>query len=167
MQTSNVIMKKKEPIKLKPFQGHIVLYCKCQYQVPTVDFFDGLRKIWAIRCGYDYDHTTKDVDTYIANDMLEIIIKTKAKKLSDLFDTIHRNLTFPGSIGKPEGMTSIEPIIWEYRGILQNLKVREKNKSGDWEWIVQLPEPKTEIFERIIQGEGKYEDYYLIKEKKK
>ncbi len=70
-------------ITLKKFQKHIVLYCKGQYNIPKGEkgFFEGLKMIWAIRCGYDYEQTSKDTLAYIANDMYSIISKCLPHKL--------------------------------------------------------------------------------------
>lgn len=152
-----------KPIELTPFQGHIVLYCKGQYHVPDgkKGFFEGLKMIWAIRCGYDYEYTSRDTLTYIANDMYDIISKCEPHRLPHLMDKLHREVN--SNLGKPENLTPIEAIIWEYRGILSNMQVREEVKdTKKFKWIIKLPKPKYRIFNRILRGNGRYEDYELI-----
>lgn len=146
------------------FHGHLILYCKGAYKVKTEDFFEGLKKIWAIRCGYDYNQTNRDVLRYIANDMYEIISICAPKKLPHIIGILHQELSpTASSFGKPENMLPIEAIIWEYRGALNNLKVREHNEKGKIYWIIKLPKPQRQLFNRILRGKGRYEDYKLVK----
>lgn len=141
-------------IKLETFQGHIVLYCKTHYKFK--DFFDGLKRIWAIRCGYDYEHTSSDVMRYIANDMYSIIALTQPKKLEHLMQIIHHEVTNQ-AFYKPQNMTPIEAIVWEYRSVLCNLQIKDGNKT-----LVYLPKPQRRIFNRILNGNGHFSDYDLI-----
>ena len=150
----------KQPIKLEPIQGHIILYCKGHYKVKTDQFFEGLKMIWAIRCGYDYELTDKHTLAYIANDMYKIIQQCSPSVCERLFDTIHRELV-NYNCSKPKDMTPIESIIWEYRSILSQLSVREKIKNK-WVWSIKLPKPKKQIFNRILRGNGVYTDYDKI-----
>ena len=144
------------------FQQHIILYCKGVYNSKNIDFFEGLRKIWAIRCGYDYKNTNKDVDIYIANNMYEIISQCMPNKLPYIMEIIHRevgNQVFY----KPQNMTPIQAIIWEYRSLLCTMQIRERiNGQKRWKWIIKLPKPKKQIFNRILRGNGNFKDYYKI-----
>lgn len=150
-------------IKLEPFQKHIVLYCKGQYDIPNGDkgFFDGLKMIWAIRCGYDYEHTSKDTLTYIANDMYNIISQCMPKRLPHLIENLHREINW--SIGKPKNLEPIEAIIWEYRSMLSCMQVRERNSKGKLIWLVDLRNTQPQLFNRILKGKGKYDDYRKVK----
>lgn len=153
----------KEPIELDDFQGHIVLYCKSHYKYPKGEkgFFEGLKMIWAIRCGYEYELTSYDSLIYIANDMYSIIKKCEPKRLQYFMETIHREIVW--GIGKPENLTPIEAIIWEYRSVLQNLQVKERFEGKKrLKWIVKLPKPKKQVFNRILNGNGRYDDYREI-----
>lgn len=150
-------------IHLETFQGHIVLYCKGHYHIPEEGFFEGLKMIWAIRCGYDYGQCSSDVLGFIANDMHEIIQKTSPNSLHYLMDTIHRELSRESPF-KPENMSPIEALIWEYRGFLSNLKVKERDpESEEFITLVELPKPNPKVFNRILKSEGEYEDYERIK----
>ena len=51
-------------IQLENFEGHLVLYCKGWYSVKDVEFLVGLRRIWAVRCGFDVEHIDKSIDEY-------------------------------------------------------------------------------------------------------
>lgn len=117
--------------------------------------------IWAIRCGYDYEYTSKDTLTYIANDMYDIISKCMPEKLPYLMERLHREINW--SIGKPENLSPIEAIIWEYRSMLSNMQIKEKPDGYKrYQWIVKLPKLKRKIFNRILSGKGEYQDYKLI-----
>ena len=156
-----------KPIELDEFQGHIVLYCKHHYKTPKGDkgFFEGLKMIWAIRCGYKYELTGKDTLTYIANDMYSIIRKCMPKRLEHLMETLHREINW--GIGKPENLSAIEAIVWEYGSMISQMQVREKKEGRKrYSWIVKLPKPKKQVFNRILRGNSNYEDYYKIVEKK-
>jgi hypothetical protein len=160
-------------ITLEKFQKHIVLYCKGRYNTPKGDkgFFEGLKMIWAIRCGYDYEFTSKDTLTYIANDMYAIIAQCLPHKLPDLMDKLHREINC--SLGKPENLTPIEALIWEYRSILQNMQVRrlanendklkQKLPGGEYVWLVKLSQPQPTLFNKILAGRGEYNDYKKVK----
>lgn len=153
-------------IILEKFQKHIVLYCKGQYDIPEGDkgFFEGLKMIWAIRCGYDYELTSNDTLTYIANDMYSIISKCMPEKLPFLMDQIHRGINPFISFTKPENMTPIEAIIWEYRSILSNMQIREKPEGKKkYQWLVKLDNKQPQLFNRILRGNGKYKDYEKVK----
>jgi hypothetical protein len=151
-------------VKLDKFQKHIVLYCKGQYNIPEGEkgFFEGLKMIWAIRCGYDYEYTSKDTLTYIANDMFSIIMTCKPEKLEFFMDKIHREINPISNWTKPKDLTPIEAIIWEYRSILSNMQVREK-VGDEWKWLIDLEGEQPEIFNRILEGKGEYKDYEKIK----
>lgn len=148
-------------IVLPIFQQHLILYCKGHYKYEN--FFEGLKMIWAVRCGYDYEHCSSDIETYIANELYEIIAKVQPKRLTYIMEIIHKEVNCRGRFGKPEGMTPIQAIIWEYRSILSCLRVREKPQGKKrYQWIVKLPKPQKQVFNRILRGNGRYEDYELI-----
>lgn len=147
-------------INLDVFDGHIVLLCKYHYKVD--DFFKALAQLWAIRCGYDYKDTPKDVYVNIANRMYRIIKKTEPQRLNYLMELIHKGVD-KDAFYKPQNMTPIQAIIWEYREILLGLTTHEKTKNGEWKTLVKLPEPQKEIFKRIFSDGGQYTDYNLLK----
>lgn len=149
-------------IELEKFQKHIVLYCKGQYNFPKGDkgFFEGLKIIWAIRCGYDYEHCSSDVLSYIANDMYKIISKCMPNKLPHLMELLHIELT--SGIGKPHNLTPIEAVVHEYRSLLSNMQVKER-VGKKYKWIIKLDKPQPRLFNRILKNKGKYGDYYKVK----
>lgn len=149
-----------KPILLTPIQGHIILYCKGHYHYEN--FFEGLKMIWAIRCGYDYKYTSKDTLTYIANDMFEIIMLCKPERLQYFIETIHRGINESSLVySNSKELSPIESLIWQYRIILSNLQTKEKVKKN-YRFIIKLPKSKKCVFNRILKGEGKYNDYKLI-----
>jgi|688.fasta_scaffold17891_13 hypothetical protein len=151
-----------KPILLEPIQGHIVLYCKGWYKRPNdVNFFEGLKRIWAIRCGWDYELATNDTLIYVANDMFEIMNICLPDRLQHFMENLHREIVW--QIGKPENLSPIEALIWEYKSVLSNMEIKTK-PEGTEEYItlIQLPEPNKELFERILSGNGYYEDHKLI-----
>lgn len=152
-------------IILEKFQKHIVLYCKGQYYIPDGEkgFFEGLKMIWAIRCGYDYQHTSKDTLTYIANDMFNIILQCKPEKLEFFMDKIHKEINPINNWTKPKDLTPIEAIIWEYRSILSNMQIREKPEDKKkYQWIINLSKPQPKLFNKILKGKGEYRDYEKV-----
>lgn len=147
-------------VKLKDkFQGHLILYCKGHYK--TKDFFEGLKMIWAVRCGYNYKDTSEYTIRYIADDMYNIIKTTSPERLDYLMNILHREIGHE-LFWKPENMTPIESMVWEYRGILNNLQVRESDGKGGFIDLIELPKPQKRIFNRILRGNGRFEDYDLI-----
>ncbi len=150
----------KTPIVLEDhFDGHLIFYCKGVYYQKNVSFIEGLRKIWAIRCGYEYKEGDKSADEYIANHLLDIIKIVSPSRLDYLYKTIHREINY--SYRFPANANSLERIILMYRSQIMDLQVREK-VNNRWGWIVKLPNPKQRLFTRILKGKGKYDDYKLI-----
>lgn len=160
---------KNNPVVLEIFQQHIILYCKGHYKFPSdsvEDFFEGLRMIWAIRCGYNYEQSTEDVYIDIANDMYDIIKQCKSNFSETMMHRLHRELSHYNTyVSESEGLTPLKVIIWEYRSIIQNLQVRE-NVNGRYFALIKLPKSKkVKVFNRILSGNGYYNDYKLIETK--
>lgn len=152
-------------IILDKFKAHIVLYCKHHYEIPNGDkgFFEGLKMVWAIRCGYDYKFTSEDTMSYVANDMYEIIQTCLPDKISFLMNVLHREIGNQ-AFWKPKDMLPIEALIWEYRRVLCDLQVKEQDKvSKKWRTLVKLPKPQRQLFNRILRGNGKHNDYEKVK----
>lgn len=153
-------------VELEKFQGHIVLYCKGHYGpkngMDVPEFLEGLKRIWAIRCGYAYEHTASDTLSYIADDMWKIISTSMPERLEYITSQMHRQLC---GWFLPKGLNAIESIVWYYRGILSDLKVKDIN-DGKSITLVKLPKPMCRVFNRIVAGNGKYEDYWIIDPKK-
>lgn len=149
----------KKPVLLTSIQGHIVIYCKGLYDYK--DFFEGLKMIWAVRCGYDYKHTSSDTYTYIANDMFKIIMLCKPERLEHIVETIHRDINPAWYNLLPKDLTPIQYLILQYRNVLSNLQVKDK-LTKNYRTLIKLPRPKKATFNRILRGKGKYSDYELI-----
>jgi len=144
-------------IKLEEFDGHIVLYCKGWYYQDNVDFLVGLRRIWAIRCGYDYQEDDKSADEYIADRLFGIIVQTNPK-----LDFVHFQRRLHNELSKTflstyKDLNSIECLIKIYRSELVILQIKDDRKT-----LVKLPNPKKRVFSRILKGKGEYNDYKLI-----
>jgi hypothetical protein len=167
----------KEPITLETFQGHLVLYCKGRYanskitsrEKALVEFFEGLKMIWAIRCGYQYEQNDSDrVLEYIADEMFEIISECKrldsVEKIKHFMDVLHKEV-YNQAFYKPKNMSPIRAIIWEYNQIICQLQIFEIPEGKKRHVpIVILPKPKKQIFSRILNGNGRYDDYRKISE---
>lgn len=150
-----------ETIKLDKWEQHLILYCKLQYRNHKTDFFEGLKMIWAIRCGYNY-RPNQDNHIYpiIADTLYEIIIKTQANKASYLMEIIHKEIT--KDLCKPKNMSAIQKLIWEYGSIIQCLAVKTKI-DDKWYNLIELPKkPLKRVFNRILRGNGRYTDHEII-----
>lgn len=150
---------KKETVKLTPIQGHLIFLCKGLYKYDNI--FEALKKLWAIRCGWDWQLSNNDTYTHIADDLFKIMTLCKGLDINISMQNIHRNIN-ESRIGKPPNMSPIQALIWEYGRILSQVQVKESLKNGEYYDLVTLPEPNKELFERIFRGEGHYEDYKLI-----
>lgn len=169
-------MEMNNPIKLETFQGHIVLLCKGHYinkKNDNNDFFENLKKIWSVRCGYDYNPNDNRVLEYIADDMFEIICNCKRinseEKIKYFMDVLHKAVADNnGAWWKPKEMSPIKTLIWEYRTLILHLQVnnvietegRKKHKITIP--IVKLPKPMKQVFYRILNGNGRFKDYDKI-----
>ena len=155
-------------ITLDNFEGHLILYCKGHYAVNKVDFLTGLRRIWAVRCGFDVEHIDKSIDEYIANALYRIVKKVKPNKVEYLFELIHKEVS-KTYLSTYEGLSTIEILIMIYRSELSEAQVREskaklsgKPMSG-YTTLIKLPKPQKRLFKRIVSGKGEYNDYKLVK----
>jgi hypothetical protein len=146
-------------IKLEEFDGHIVLYCKGWYfqKKVDIDFLVGLRRIWAIRCGYDYEEDDKSIDQYIANRLYKIILETNPNiDLIDFQIRLHNEMA-KDYLSTYQGLNTIEKLIKFYRSELLCLTIVENKKV-----LIDLPKVKKRVFFKIIKGKGEYNDYKLI-----
>lgn len=144
-------------IQLENFEGHLVLYCKGWYSVKDVDFLTGIRRIWAVRCGFEVEHIDRSIDEYIANALYKTLKKTNPQKIEYLFEIMHKEVS-KDYLDTYKGLTHIETLIKFYKSELSQLQIKEKNK-----WLVKLPKPQKRLFKRIVSGKGNYDDYKLVK----
>lgn len=146
--------------KIKGFDGHIILLCKNHYVCSSI--IEGLRMIWAIRCGYDYDPKETSSDRYIANKLYKLLKELLPERMEYLQERIHDDITCDWRF--EPNTTPIQKLIYVYISEISWIQIQEK-KGEEWIPIIQLPEPNKEVFNRILRGEGKYEDYWLIEPK--
>lgn len=144
-------------MELETFEGHILLYCKGHYQVKDVDFLIGLRRIWAVRCAFDFEYIDKSIDTYIANALYKILKKLEPNKIEYFFELIH-NEVGKTYLSTYEGLDTIETLIMFYRSHLWQTTVKENGKK-----LIKLPKPQKRLFRGIVSGKDKYNDYKLVK----
>jgi len=143
--------------QLENFEGHIVLYCKGWYSVKDVDFLTGLRRIWAVRCGFDIEHIDRSIDEYIANALYKTLKKINPNKIEYLFEIIHKevNKTY---LSTYQGLSTIETLIMIYRSEIWQVSVKENDKQ-----LIKLPKPQKRLFKKIVSGKGDSGDYKLVK----
>lgn len=144
-------------IQLENFEGHIVLYCKGHYSVKDVDFLTGLRRIWAVRCGFDVKHIDKSIDEHIANALYKTLKKLEPQKIEWLFELVHKEIA-KDYLDTYKNLTHIESLIKIYRSHIFEVQIRESKK-----WLIKLPKPQKRLFKRIVSGKGEYNDYKLVK----
>lgn len=144
-------------IELEKFEGHLVLYCKGWYSVKDVDFLTGLRRIWAIRCGFDVEHIDKSIDEYIANALYKTLKKLNPKKIEYLSELIHKEVS-KTYLSTYEGLSTIETLIMIYRSEIWAVSIKENGKT-----IIKLPKPQKRLFKKIVKGKGEYNDYKNVK----
>ncbi len=148
--------------KLSTFDGHIVLWSKGHYSADDeVSIFDEIKRIWAIRCGIDFEHVDNYSYEYIANRLYKILVACEPNKEKYLHELIHKALT--SSIGYPEGLSHIEKLIYFYRSEISNIQIYDVNReTGEKLTLIELPDPQPEVFKRITNGVGLHKDYDLI-----
>lgn len=143
-------------LKYTGFDGHIILLCKNHYNI-TTDLFESLKMIWAIKCGYNYDKDDNSSIKYIMNSLYKILIPTindHVRFQENLHETLihswYRDLTIE------------QRVLMHYIHEIQNLQIKEKLPNGKWETIIELPKPQKRLFNRILRGNGLFNDYKLI-----
>lgn len=139
------------------FEGHLILYCKGWYLVENIDFLTGLRRIWAVRCGFDVEHIDKSIDEYIANSLYKILKKVNPQKMEYLYELIYKEVS-KTYLSTYKDLDTIETLIMIYRSEIGQVKIKEKDKI-----LINLPKPQKRIFKKIVKGKGEYNDYKLIK----
>ena len=152
----------KENAKVTAIQGHIILYCKNYYSVKDVSFIEGLKKIWAIRCGYDYNETDNNMLEYIADELFNIIYEICNINIIDFQKKLHNEICNRLYQYEKDNLAIVR-IIHYYKHKLAFLQIAEYNsKTNKTKALIKLPIPKKRLFKRIIKGKGVYSDYNLI-----
>ena len=150
------MLKLKQNVKLDPFQGHIILYCKLYYGVDGVSFIDGFKRLWTAKCK---DDGSDDMLDYIANYLFEIICTVSDFDAVEFQSRLH--LSFLEY--NPKKKTALELIISFYIFQLSKLNVVEYDSvSGDIKTLLPLPKTKKRVFNKIITGKGDYNEYKLL-----
>ena len=154
--------KLKENAKVTTIQGHIILYCKTHYQVKGVSFIEGLKKIWAIRCGYDYEEKDNSMLKYIADELFNIIHQICNIDIIDFQKKLHNEICNNVYQYEKDNLPIVK-VIHYYRNQIAFLQVCNYNKkTNKTKALIKLPTPKKRLFKRIIKGKGVYSDYNLI-----
>ena len=156
--------KLKENAKVTAIQGHIILYCKNHYQVKDVSFIEGLKRIWAIRCGYDYNEADNSMLAYIADYLFNIIYEICDIDIIDFQKRLHKEICNTLYQYEKDNLAIVR-IIHYYKHQLAFLQVCDYNKETNRiKSLIKLPTPKKRVFKRILEGKGDYSDYKLIAE---
>lgn len=138
------------------FDGHIILLCKNYYTMKS-GLVESLKMIWAIRCGYDYKKDNNSSLRYIMNHLYKMVDKTINDHVA-FHEKMHESLTSFSY----KNLELIETLIHFYCSELAFLQIREKTSNNKWNILVKLPKPNKRVFNRILNGNGRYEDYKLI-----
>lgn len=150
-----------KPKEIKGFDGHIILYCKNHYTFPK-GFINGLRMIWAIRCGYPYNENDHSADQYIANRLYKLLQELVPERMQYLQERIHDDITCDWRFAS--NTSFIERLISVYCSEIANIQVKEKRGEKFYS-LIKLSKPMKKVFNRILRGNGKYEDYWLVEPK--
>lgn len=144
-----------KPKQVSKLDGHLILYSKGYYKTDNV--LEGLRLIWCTICGLPADKTSKSNDIFIANTLIEVINNCSSITTEELQFKIHLRLDATIT----DNYTHIEAIILAYLGILSSIQIKCKYNIR-YKALILLPKPKKRVFNRILKGNGRYEDYKLI-----
>lgn len=150
-------------IVLDTFDGHIVLLCKEHYIVNAGAFLSAIKRVWAIRCGIDYNTMDDDCWEYIADQMYGILTQCVPSKMCGIQKEIHKSFASPKLFQTPENLTPIQMLIWEYRGKIHNLQILQEDVNGKCITLISLPKPQYVIFRQIVWGRGKFEHEEIIR----
>ena len=150
----------KENAEITPIQGHIILYCKFHYDADGVSRIEGLKRLWAARCAYDYNEQDNSCLEYIANDLFEIICTISNFSIIEFQKELHKAMF---DYYRSEKDSVIERVINYYIFQLSYITVADYNPiSGKTKMLLNLPKPKKRLFKRILKGKGDYNDYNLL-----
>lgn len=141
--------------EIKGFDGHIILYCKYHYN-HSKNPLEDLKKIWSIRCGYPYNEKDNSAVKPIINRLYKILLSTEIDS-SSFQEQLHDHLL--NWLYKE--MSTIDKLIYFYMSKISNITIN-KQIGNKWITLIKLPKPKKRVFNRIIRGNGRYEDYKLI-----
>ena len=150
----------KQNAEITPIQGHVILYCKFHYHVDNVSRIEGLKRLWASRCSYDYNENDNSCLEYIADDLFDIICTISNFNIVEFQKQLHKAMY---NYYRDEKETIMERIINFYIFQLAYITVAEYNPiSRKTKMLLNLPKPKKKLFRKIISGKGDYNDYKLL-----
>lgn len=150
----------KENAEITPIQGHIILYCKFHYDYDGISRIEGLKRLWAARCAYDYNEQDNSCLEYIANDLFEIICAISNFNIIEFQKELHKAMF---DYYRNEKDSVIERVINYYIFQLTYITVADYNPtSRKTTMLINLPKPKKRLFKKIISGKGNYNDYKLL-----
>lgn len=153
-----MVENKTEIIEFKDFDGHIILFCKNHYQ-SDISNIEGLRRIWALRCGYDYVEGSQSSDRFIANKLYEILKTILSKKHEFFYEILHYEIE---RRDRHEDSNPIETLISIYFSEIAFASVKDE-KDGIITKKVILPKPQKKLFNKILNGTCSHDDYDLVK----
>lgn len=142
-------------IEFTGFEGHIILYCKNHYN-SSGNMLEDLKRIWAVRCGYSYDKN----DNSMIISIVSVLYKILSPTIDDLVsfnESLHAHLLS----WLYSEMDINNKLISFYVSRIANMQIKDK-VDGKLVELVKLPKPKKRVFNRILRGNGRYEDYKLI-----
>ena len=143
-------------LEYKGFDGHIVLYCKNHYNHSN-NMLEDLKKIWAIRCGYPYRENDNSMVVNIINSLYIIVLPTITDNRhfqEQLHDHLLKYLY--------NKFTIADNMLLFYMGKISNIQIKDKLPNNKWITLVTLPKPNKRVFNRILRGNGRYDDYKLL-----
>lgn len=145
---------------LKGFDGHIVLLCKGHYK--CFSLVEGLRMIWSVKCGHEYNLEDHSADRYIANKLYKLLKLLTPDRIEYLQEKVHDDIACDWRFDPL--YSALQRIILIYCSEIADITIKEK-EGEEWITLIELPEPNKKVLERILRGKGKYEDYWLIESK--
>lgn len=100
----------------------------------------------------------KSGDRYIANELCSIFKELNPKKYEYFFEIIHAEID---NEFRYKGLNPLERLILMYKSEIMMIQVKQK-EGDNYINLINLPESNTSLFEKIIRGEGEYNDYKLM-----
>ena len=112
--------------EIKGFDEHVILLCKGHYKCSSL--LEGLRMIWVIRCGHEYNSNDTSSYRYIANRLYKILQELQPERMSYLQEIIHDEITCDWKFRE---YSSIERLISIYCSEICNITIQEKPNNNN------------------------------------
>lgn len=140
-----------ETIKFEGIDAYYIFICKGHYEniYGKQPIITKLRMVQSLFCGYDYDSEDTSIDSYIANRMYMILIKSKQIDILKMQKDMH------GELVKYWRYKNVNPIV----GMILFYKciISELNVFGDG-YKIELPDHKKEEFNKFFSSDGKFDN---------